>query len=69
MTISRWISFLALIPKRYYKVILDFKEPDLKAIGFILPNESRSCLNMDSYSFVPIAINIVHTRTSSISIS
>ena len=25
------------IPKRYYKVILDYKEPGLKAIGFILP--------------------------------
>ena len=27
------------IPKRFFKVILDCKEPDLKAIGFILPNE------------------------------
>jgi endonuclease G, mitochondrial len=30
------------IPKRYYKVVLDYKEPELKAIGFILPNEASS---------------------------
>ncbi len=27
------------VPKHYYKVILDYTEPELKAIGFILPNE------------------------------
>ncbi len=27
------------VPHEYYKVILDYQEPDLKAIGFILPNE------------------------------
>ncbi|MGH0054274.1 MAG: DNA/RNA non-specific endonuclease [Sphaerochaetaceae bacterium] len=27
------------IPKQYYKVILDYREPELKAIGFLLPNE------------------------------
>jgi len=27
------------VPKRYYKVILDYTEPDLKAIGFVLENE------------------------------
>jgi len=27
------------IPKRYYKVILDYTEPDIKMIAFILPNE------------------------------
>lgn len=26
------------IPNFYYKVVLDYQEPDLKAIGFILPN-------------------------------
>ncbi len=26
------------IPKHYYKVVLDYLEPELKAIGFILPN-------------------------------
>ncbi len=28
------------VPKYYYKVILDFKEPELKGIGFVLPNQS-----------------------------
>lgn len=27
------------VPKHYYKVILDYTEPDFKAIGFVLPNE------------------------------
>lgn len=27
------------VPKRFYKVILDYTEPELKAIGFVLPNE------------------------------
>ncbi|KKM21895.1 hypothetical protein LCGC14_1630810, partial [marine sediment metagenome] len=26
------------IPKHYYKVVLDYLKPELKAIGFILPN-------------------------------
>ncbi len=30
------------VPKRYYKVILDYKDPDIKAIGFVLPNEGSS---------------------------
>ncbi len=30
------------VPKHYYKVILDYKEPEVKAIGFILPNEKNS---------------------------
>ena len=28
------------VPKFYYKVLLDYTEPELKAIGFILPNQS-----------------------------
>jgi len=28
------------IPKMFYKVILDYQEPELKGIGFILPNRS-----------------------------
>lgn len=28
------------VPNHYYKVILDYKEPELKGIGFVLPNES-----------------------------
>ncbi|MDI9429563.1 MAG: DNA/RNA non-specific endonuclease [Spirochaetota bacterium] len=27
------------VPNSYYKVILDYEEPELKAIGFVLPNE------------------------------
>lgn len=27
------------IPKRFYKVVLDYTDPDIKAIGFVLPNE------------------------------
>ncbi len=30
------------VPKRYYKVVLDYKDPDIKAIGFVLPNEGSS---------------------------
>jgi endonuclease G len=30
------------VPKYYYKVILDYSEPDLKGIGFILPNYGSS---------------------------
>ncbi len=30
------------IPNYYYKVILDYTQPDIKAIGFILPNASSS---------------------------
>ena len=30
------------VPKNYYKVILDYAEPDFKAIGFVLPNEGSS---------------------------
>ena len=28
------------VPKYYYKVILDYQEPSIKGIGFIIPNES-----------------------------
>jgi endonuclease G len=28
------------VPEYFYKAILDLKEPDVKGIGFILPNES-----------------------------
>lgn len=28
------------VPQYFYKVILDYSEPDIKGIGFILPNES-----------------------------
>lgn len=28
------------VPKRFYKVVLDYTNPDIKAIGFVLPNEN-----------------------------
>ena len=28
------------VPKRFYKVILDYTDPEIKAIGFVLPNEA-----------------------------
>lgn len=28
------------VPKQFYKVILDYTDPDIKAIGFVLPNEA-----------------------------
>ncbi len=30
------------VPKYFYKVILDYRQPNVKAIGFILPNESST---------------------------
>ena len=27
------------VPKQFYKVVLDYTNPDVKAIGFVLPNE------------------------------
>ena len=39
------------VPKRYFKVLLNYKESELKAIGFILPNESSGLpLSMFSVS-------------------
>ena len=37
------------VPENYYKVILDYNEPDLKAIGFILPNKK---INQPLQNFV-----------------
>jgi len=37
------------IPQRYYKVILDYKEPEIKAIGFILPNK-KSSIDLKQYA-------------------
>jgi endonuclease G len=30
------------IPKAFYKVVLDYSQPDIKAIGFIIPNQGSS---------------------------
>lgn len=40
------------VPRYYYKVILDYTEPELKGIGFVLPNAS-STLPLQSFA-VPI---------------
>jgi endonuclease G len=32
------------VPNYYYKVILDYKKPNIKGIGFIIPNESAKYL-------------------------
>ena len=37
------------VPKYYYKVILDYKEPDYKAIGFLMPN-SASKQSLQSFA-------------------
>lgn len=37
------------VPKRFYKVVLDYTEPDYKAIGFVLPNE-KSDKKLQSYA-------------------
>ncbi len=38
------------VPAQYYKVIFDFTEPDIKAIGFVLPNE-KSSAPLSSFAF------------------
>jgi len=48
------------VPKRYFKVLLDYKEPELKAIGFILPNESSN-LQLSSFS---VSVNLVEQVTN-----
>lgn len=40
------------VPRFYYKVILDYTEPELKGIGFIIPNAS-STISLKSFA-VPI---------------
>ena len=37
------------IPQYYYKVILDYSEPEIKGIGFILPNK-KSNQNLQAYA-------------------
>ena len=37
------------VPKRYFKVLLDYREPELKAIGFVLPNE-KSGLPLSTFA-------------------
>lgn len=42
------------IPEYYYKVILDYREPEIKAIGFYIPNEKGSS-PIEAYA-VPIDV-------------
>lgn len=37
------------VPKEFYKIILDLKGPDIKAIGFIIPND-RSDVKLQDYA-------------------
>ena len=37
------------IPEYYYKIILDYKEPEIKGIGFVVPNESSE-KSLDNYA-------------------
>ncbi|MBC8489973.1 MAG: DNA/RNA non-specific endonuclease, partial [Bacteroidetes bacterium] len=47
------------IPNYYYKVILDYREPELKGIGFILPNQ-KSNSSLQSFA---VTIDEVENRT------
>lgn len=47
------------IPKYYYKVILDYKEPSIKGIGFIMPNEASK----DSLQSFAVTIDSVERFT------
>jgi endonuclease G, mitochondrial len=47
------------VPRRFYKVILDYREPGIKAIGFILPNEKCGTL----LSVFAVTIDQVETVT------
>ena len=47
------------IPNYYYKVILDYREPELKGIGFILPNQ-KSNSSLQSFA---VSIDEVERKT------
>ena len=47
------------VPRYYFKVILDYTEPELKGIGFILPNASSS-LPLTSFA---VSIDSVERKT------
>ena len=47
------------VPNYFYKAILDYSEPDIKAIGFVLPNEGSS-KSLSSYA---VSINDVEEIT------
>ena len=47
------------VPNEYYKVILDYTEPEIKAIGFLLPNEGSS-RSLESFA---TTVDTVEERT------
>ena len=47
------------IPEQYYKIILDYKEPEVKAIGFLLDHESSS----EPLSSFAVTIDAIETIT------
>ena len=47
------------IPERYFKVILDYTEPELKAIGFVLPHERSS----EELSVFVVSVDVVERET------
>ena len=47
------------VPKYYYKVILDYTDPVIKAIGFILPAENSS----EPLSYFAVTVDEVEERT------
>ncbi|MDD2890803.1 MAG: DNA/RNA non-specific endonuclease [bacterium] len=47
------------VPSYFYKVILDFKEPEIKGIGFVLPNQS----SINPLATYAITIDSVETLT------
>jgi len=47
------------VPKRYFKVILDYKEPEIKTIGFIIPNEPSD----EPLANYAMSVNQVETET------
>ena len=47
------------VPKYYYKVILDYTEPELKGIGFIIPNKG----SQDSLQAYTVSIDSVERAT------
>jgi endonuclease G, mitochondrial len=38
------------VPSKYYKVLLDYSEPEIKAIGFILPNQ-KSAADLSTFAY------------------
>jgi endonuclease G len=47
------------VPKRFFKVILDYREPGLKAVGFILPNRKSD----RDPQFYAVPVDIVEEET------